>query len=72
MGASTTTRVQHASLTGDYFVTYHLDAVTDSSYFVYRLIPTRPTFDVDMSDDERAIIVVQKQGQATTQGTATS
>ena len=30
--------------------------MTDPSYFVYRLIPPRPTFDVDMSDDERAIM----------------
>jgi uncharacterized protein YciI len=30
--------------------------MTDSSYFVYRLIPPRPRFDVDMSDDERVIM----------------
>jgi uncharacterized protein YciI len=28
----------------------------DSPYFVYRLIPPRPTFDVDMSEGERAIM----------------
>jgi uncharacterized protein YciI len=27
-----------------------------SGYFVFRLIPPRPTFDVDMNDDERAIM----------------
>jgi hypothetical protein len=26
------------------------------AYFVYKLIPPRPTFDADMSDDEAAIM----------------
>jgi uncharacterized protein len=26
------------------------------SYFVYKLIPPRPTFDTDMSDDEAAVM----------------
>jgi uncharacterized protein YciI len=28
----------------------------ESNHFVYRLIPPRPTFHLDMSDDERAIM----------------
>jgi uncharacterized protein len=27
-----------------------------SEYFVYRLIPPRPSFDLDMTDEERAIM----------------